>query len=144
MSTHPELLMRSAPLHKNAVDDGIPSASTIFRVNDNDGGCLSVDRGEVWSPQRSYQYHTEPSPNGRGKRIVGIWGVSKDELKELGLSWREDPLPGPNPPENPAHALIQVGSDKTEPRFKDRLWLLANRRGRLYPESPTPSPLETT
>lgn len=101
--------------------------SQLFRPMPKDGGCLSVDKGEILTPKESYDRFVK-----NGFRSIGILGVTVGECEEKNLEVREEPIP-----KNPDHTLIdysQLSPPSQVKKVAAMLKMIAEERGWLYSE----------
>jgi hypothetical protein len=99
--------------------------SQAFLPSKKEGPKISVYDGDLIGPSDSYRHYTETC----GLKSVGVWGIGKTEVTEVGLTSRPDPLP-----DSHAHALIDYGSVSYSEsrRLAKQLMKLAATRGCLY------------
>ena len=100
-------------------------SSQAFFPSPKDCGKLSVYDGELISPAQSFEHYTRT----QGLESVGVWGVSKAEVIEVGLTSEPDPRPG-----SPAHANVDFGQGTVRQyrKLAKILKALAVSRGCLY------------
>jgi hypothetical protein len=119
-----ELMHRQ--VHPNLVQDGRPW-SGAFTPTKTDKGLLSADREAVISPKAAYERYLEQKKLAEGG---GVWGVSIDEFRSIGLQCFPNPVAG-----NEAHVLVDFashGADK-EKALGKLAYVKATTRGRLCP-----------
>ena len=116
------LLLRQ--LHPNFLHDGKISSQAFFPFP-KDAGKLSVYDERMITPKHSFEHYTQC----QNLSSVGVWGVSNEEVTEMGLTHEPDPLPN-----SPAHSLINfAGASVKECRkLAKRLKAFAEIRGCLY------------
>jgi hypothetical protein len=126
-----ELLLRQ--VHPHFIQEGRVS-SVAFRPTPKDQKKLSVNRGSLTTPERSFDLHTRE----KGLQSSGVWGVSVEEVCAMqDLSIEEDPISAPIP--DPSHGLIDFSQIESESRIQKLASKLAEKaraRGCLF------SPLE--
>jgi hypothetical protein len=115
--------------------DGEILARDAFLLNKGDDHCLSVDRSSVTTAAASFVLQTTPKPAGFERKSIGVWGVSVAEVAQVGLeSWEDAVLQEKDAPANPAHAVIEMGTNKVKRDIAiDDLVDFAAKRGCLYP-----------
>jgi len=96
--TDQTLLLRQ--VHPKFLPEGELS-SQAFMPFPKDDGKLSVDNGDLVTPQASYQHYTVKL----GLESIGVWAVNGAEVESVGLLYRSDPVPT-----NQAHAVIDFGT----------------------------------
>ena len=106
--------------------EGEGASSQAFFPFPKDEGKLSLDDGDLTTPEAAFEFYTKVRKLGS----AGTWGVSCAEVASTGLPYGSDPLP-----DNPAHALIDFGDrdDKACRKLARKLKAFANARGRLHP-----------
>jgi hypothetical protein len=114
--------------------DGEILAREAFLLNKGDDHCLSVDRSSITTAAASFVLQTTPKPVGFERKSVGVWGVSVEEVDRVGLdAWKDAVLQQVDAPANPAHAVIEMGSDKAKRDIAiDDLVVFATKRGCLH------------
>ena len=124
-----EILLRQ--IHPSWVQDGRVTGQA-FRPSAKDAGLLSVSRSSVTSPAEAWRGYTQELE----LKSDGVWGVSVGECSEEDLPARAAPEPGPEPPKDDAHAVIDfsgvISKSQCEARGT-RLARKASLRGRLAP-----------
>lgn len=103
-------------------------SSQAFYPFPKDHNLLSVYDGDQISAADAYQHYTAQLHLAS----CGVWGVSCNEVTELGLTSRSDPLE-----ESPAHAVIDFAGkpDKECRKLAKKLRALALARGCLHSEA---------
>ena len=102
-------LMRQ--VHPNFVQNG-EVASIAFKPNESDKGLLSVDDGDLTTPEASHKHFTEV----RKRKSAGVMAVTVEECSTTGL-----PSAPSAEPDNEAHAHIDfTGCDKKQERSKSK------------------------
>ena len=99
--------------------------SVAFRPMPNDGGFLSVDCGNITTPDHSLSHFT----GTLGNQSAGIVALHRDECASHDLPVQADPVT--EPAVNDAHHLIDFSSyNKTQQKkVGKRLARVANERG---------------
>jgi hypothetical protein len=126
-----EVLFRQVSPSPAWLNDGRVT-SVAFIPWEKDQGLLSVSCESKTNAEGCYTHYTKtlnlPS--------VGVWGVSTDEAKAIGLDSYWSPVEPPDPrPPDPAHASIDFrGLDEKAAKTRAKaLAKKAHERGRLYP-----------
>lgn len=117
-------------------EEGEPSSQAFYPWRDVDHDCLSVDRGDMTTPEKAHVLFTTQPPEGFGVASVGVWGLSLEEVTEAGVSTWSDPVEATeNKPANPAHALVEFEGNSVNAKKKigRALKVKAIVRGRLHP-----------
>jgi len=111
--------------HPSFVENGETTSQAFFPFP-KDNGKLSVDDGDLTTPEAAYELYTKL----QRLESDGTWGISCEEVTSTGLAYGPDPLPV-----NPAHALIDFGtrSEKECRKLARKLKAFANARKRLHP-----------
>ena len=129
-----ELLFRQ--IHPNwLVDDGVPG-SLSFVPSRHDEHCLSVDRSACTNAAGSYSFFTSDLPAGLGRKSIGVWALTVEEVDKVGCKAFSDPEPASaETPANAAHAVIDFEgiSGNQQKKIGARLKVFAVTRGRLAP-----------
>jgi hypothetical protein len=86
-------------VHPSWLQAGRP-ASLAFRPSPKDKKQLSVDLGRLVTAQQSFEAFTQVG----GFVSAGVWSVSENEARVVGVPVVPDPIKVPY--DNPAHALI--------------------------------------
>ncbi|MFY0571469.1 hypothetical protein ACN28E_47620 [Archangium lansingense] len=126
-----ELLYRQVSPSPSWVNDGRVT-SVAFTPWEKDQGLLSVSCGSRTTAECCYDHYTK----NLGLQSVGVWAVTTDEAKAVGLDSYWSPVEPPDPrPPDPAHGSIDFrGRDeKTAKTLAKSLAKKAHARGRQYP-----------
>jgi len=128
-----DVFMRQAPtIHY----DGDRVLSRAFVPRKDDFGQLSGNLMSVTSAQFASEHRAKTRPNRKPPQHV--WGVSIDEATSCGVAVRDDSQQHTRTPVPPGHASLVYENFGDVEHVEDTaadLAILANNRGRLYPEA---------
>ena len=123
------LLLRQ--IHPDHLPDGRGVSSAAFRPTPKDEGKLSVDCGNMTSPQAAHDLHLK-----KGFKTSGTWGITREECASEQLNVLPDPISkSVDGIGNPAHHVVVFPSEKRKSNrnIAKRLRDKAVDRGRLWP-----------
>ena len=103
--------------------------SVAFCPAPREEGLLSVYDGDLISVEQCWQHYTAILQLASS----GVWAVTVSEVEESALTARPDPL---EPPESPAHAVIDFSTLESKKRHRAIAKILAAKaeaRGCLRP-----------
>jgi hypothetical protein len=126
----PSKTLKDAYKSKSNNNSGLLLATTwsgAFTPTKTDKGLLSADRETVISPKAAYDRYLEQKKLEEGG---GVWGVSIDEFRSIGLQCFPNPITG-----NEAHVLVDFASHGAEKQktLGKLAYVKATTRGRLCP-----------
>ena len=136
-----DLLFRQ--VHPDHFKNGLSSGA--FRPTPRDDDKLSVDCGNMTTPQASYELHLKKTKLGNSTereflKSAGTWAIPRDSCRDENLpvipdEVKEDPFQ----PNNPAHHLVDFSGISGMPAKKNdlvakRLRQKALELGQLWPK----------
>lgn len=139
MSWKDMLFRQVHPAHfKNGLSSG------AFRPTPSDKDRLSVDCGNMTTPEASYELHKKKSKTDTSGNVVhlqteGTWAITREACRIEGLAVTPDIITNqPGQPDNPAHHLVDFSSVQGNSKNKNgpvskRLRQVALCIGRLWP-----------
>lgn len=127
-----EILFRQVSPSSAWINEEGRVTSVAFTPWEKDEGLLSVSCQSKTNAEGCYTHYTKTL----GLQSVGVWGVSTDEAKAVGLDSYWSPVEPPDPrPPDPAHASIDYRglAEKAAKTRAKALAKKAHERGRLHP-----------